>query len=82
MRRAGDALGRVIERSGDAGIAGTSREDALGFDEVYVQAKTYAEGKIVGEGDLRNFAGAIGAGSTTRGVFVTTAESHAPFVNT
>ena len=40
---------------------------------VYVQAKKYAEGNAVGESDLRNFAGAIDAAGTTKGVFVTTA---------
>ncbi len=70
----GDAAkGRVTGRSGDGGIDGTIREDALGLDEVYVQAKKYAEGNAVGEGDLRNFAGAIDAAGTTKGVFVTTA---------
>ena len=65
-------MGRVTGRSGDGGIDGTIREDALGLDEVYVQAKRYAEGTNVGEGDLRNFAGAIDAAGTTKGVFVTT----------
>ena len=70
----GDAtMGRVTGGSGDGGIDGTIREDALGLDEVYVQAKKYAEGNAVGEGDLRNFAGAIDAAGTTKGVFVTTA---------
>ena len=70
----GDASkGRVTGRSGDGGIDGTIREDALGLDEVYVQAKKYADGNTVGEGDLRNFAGAIDAAGTTKGVFVTTA---------
>ena len=65
-------MGRVTGRSGDGGIDGTIREDALGLDEVYVQAKKYADGNTVGEGDLRNFAGAIDAAGTTKGVFVTT----------
>ncbi len=65
--------GSVTGRSGDGGIDGTIREDALGLDEVYVQAKRYRHGNTVGEGDLRNFAGAIDAAGTTKGVFVTTA---------
>ena len=70
----GDAtMGRVTGRSGDGGIDGTIKEDALGLDEVYVQAKKYADGNTVGEGALRNFAGAIDAAGTTKGVFVTTA---------
>lgn len=69
----GDAeMSRVTGRSGDGGIDGVIKEDALGLDEVYVQAKKYAKGNNVGEGDLRNFAGAIDAAGTTKGVFVTT----------
>ena len=67
------AMGRVTGRSGDGGIDGTIKEDALGLDEVYIQAKKYADDHTVGEGDLRNFAGAIDATGTTKGVFVTTA---------
>ena len=65
-------MGRVTGRSGDGGIDGTIREDALGLDEVYVQAKRY-DGSTVGESDLRNFVGAIDAAGTVKGVFVTTA---------
>ena len=65
-------MGRVTGGPSDRGIDGTIREDALGLDEVYVQAKRYAKGTNVGEGDLRNFAGAIDAAGTTKGVFVTT----------
>ncbi len=67
------AMGQVTGRSGDGGIDGKIKEDALGLDEVYLQAKRYAADNTVGEGDLRNFAGAIDAAGTTKGVFVTTA---------
>ena len=68
------AMGRVTGGPGDGGIDGTIREDTLGLDEVYVQAKKYADGNSVRESDLRNFAGAIDAAGTTKGVFVTTAD--------
>ena len=55
------AMGRVIGRSGDGGIDGAIKEDALGLNEVYIQAKKYADSHTVGESDLRNFAGAINA---------------------
>lgn len=67
-------MGRVVGQSGDHGIDGTIREDKLGLDEVYIQAKNYAPGNKVGEGDLRNFVGAIVAAGTSKGVFVTTSE--------
>ena len=47
-------MGRVTGRSGDGGIDGVIKEDALGLNEVYVQAKRYAKGNNVGEDDLRN----------------------------
>ena len=53
------AMGQATGRPGDGGIDGTIREDALGLDEVYIQAKKYADGNTVGESDLRNFAGAL-----------------------
>ncbi len=71
----GDAVrGTVTGRWGDGGIDGTIKEDALGLDEVYVQAKRYTEGNTVGESDVRNFVGAIDGANTTKGVFVTTAD--------
>ena len=66
-------MGQVTGGPGDGGIDVKIREDVLGLDEVYLQAKRYAAGSTVGEGDLRNFAGAIDAAGTTKGVFVTTA---------
>lgn len=65
-------MGRVTGGAGDGGIDGTIREDALGLDEIYVQAKKYSGDNLVGAGDLRNFAGAIDATGATKGVFVTT----------
>ena len=64
--------GQRVGRSGDGGIDGTIREDALGLDEVYVQTKRYADDNTVGEGALRDFAGALIAAGTNKGVFVTT----------
>ena len=64
-------MGQVTGRSVDGCIDGTIREDALDLDEAYVQAKKYAEGKTVGESDLHNFARAIDAAGTTKGVFLT-----------
>ncbi len=71
----GDARrGIVIGRSGDGGVDGVIQEDALGLDEVYLQAKRYAERVTVGEPALRDFVGAIIGAGTTKGVFVTTSD--------
>ena len=69
----GDAArGRVTGKGGDGGIDGIIREDKLGLDEVYIQAKKYASG--VGVGELRNFVGALVGARAQKGVFVTTAD--------
>lgn len=51
------SMGRATRRSADGGIDGVIKEDQLGLDEVYVQAKRYATGNSVGESELRNVAG-------------------------
>ena len=69
----GDATrGRVTGKAGDGGIDGIIREDRLGLDEVYIQAKKYENS--VGVGDLRNFVGALVGARAQKGVFVTTAD--------
>ena len=71
----GDAsMGRVTGGAGDGGIDGTIKEDRLGLDEVYLQAKKYAGGSTVGVGELRNFVGALVGARAQKGVLVTTAD--------
>ena len=67
-RDAAERLGR----SGDGGIDGVIREDALGLDTIYLQAKRYAADNPVGAGAIQGFAGALLAQGASKGVFVTT----------
>ena len=67
-RDAAERLGR----SGDGGIDGMIREDALGLDTIYLQAKRYADDNSVGAPAIQGFAGALLANGATKGVFVTT----------
>ncbi len=60
-------------RSGDAGLDGLVRQDALGLELVGVQAKRYDKDATVGRPELQAFVGALQGAQTTRGVFVTTA---------
>ncbi len=64
--------GKHVGHSNDGGIDGVIREDALGLDFIYLQAKRYAEDNTVGSDAIRNFAGALVANGATKGVFVTT----------
>ena len=63
---------RRLGRSGDGGVDGIIREDALGLDAVYIQAKRYAEDNTVGAPAIQGFAGALLGNGATKGVFVTT----------
>ena len=63
---------RRIGRTGDGGIDGVIREDRLGLDVIYIQAKRYAAENSVGSPEIRAFAGALLEHGATKGVFVTT----------
>jgi len=58
--------------SGDDGIDGVIMKDKLGFSLIYMQAKEWAQDKVVGQPDIQSFVGAI-AGKHGDGLFVTTA---------
>lgn len=65
-------MGKAIGRSGDEGIDGIVKEDPLGLDIVYVQAKRYKPSIVVGRPDIQKFAGSLEGFGATKGVFVTT----------
>lgn len=63
--------GQAIGKSGDGGIDGVIREDKLGLDNIYVQAKRWTD-KPVGSPDIDQFAGALSKKKATKGIFITT----------
>lgn len=79
--------GESIGRSGDGGIDGVIREDKLGLDMIYIQAKRWAKDNGVGRPDVQAFAGSLMGVGATKGVFITTsyftehAKSYADNVN-
>ncbi len=64
--------GIVIGQSGDGGIDGVIDQDALGLDQIYVQAKRYKEGNNISSETIQAFVGAIHGRSAQKGVFFTT----------
>ncbi len=62
--------GKAIGKSGDEGIDGIIKEDKLGLDVIYVQAKRW-EG-IVGRPELHKFVGALAGQGAKKGIFITT----------
>lgn len=63
---------KVTQHSRDEGIDGVVKEDKLGFDTIYVQAKRWDRGNKVGRKILQEFVGALDNGS--KGIFITTSE--------
>lgn len=67
-----EEAGRALGQSGDDGIDGVIDQDPLGVDQVYLQAKRYAQGNNIGSGDIRDFFGALSLKKANKGIFVTT----------
>ncbi len=62
--------GRAIGQSGDGGIDGIIKEDRLGLDTLYLQAKRWTG--TVGRPEVQRFAGALHGQRANRGVMLST----------
>lgn len=67
-----EALSQHLGGPGDEGLDGVIRQDALGLDVVYVQAKRYAPDRRIGRPDIQGFVGALTGARADRGIFITT----------
>jgi len=62
--------GQAIGKTGDEGIDGIIREDRLGLDTIYIQAKRWDN--VVGRPELQKFVGALAGQGARKGIFITT----------
>jgi restriction system protein len=62
--------GQAIGKSGDEGIDGVIKEDRLGLDAIYLQAKKWEN--TVGRPEIQKFAGALQGQRAKKGIFITT----------
>ena len=74
--------GRALGQSGDDGVDGVIDQDPLGVDQIFVQAKRYAEGNNIGAGAIRDFYGALSLKKAHKGIFVTTSAFSQPAIDT
>ena len=65
-------MGKALGRVGDGGVDGVIKEDELGLDVVYVQAKRLDRNKGVPLSEVRDFVGGLEGHRASKGVFVTT----------
>lgn len=63
---------KVIGRPGDEGIDGVIKQDPLGLDVIYVQAKRWETN--IGRQELQKFVGALQGKHAHKGVFITTSD--------
>ena len=64
--------GERVGRSGDGGIDGIIKEDRLGLDYVYIQAKRWD--RTVGRPEVQGFAGSLDEQKARKGVMITTSQ--------
>jgi len=64
--------GEQLGGTGDGGVDGVIREDQLGLDRVYLQAKRYQPGNTVGSEAVQAFMGALVGKGAQKGVLITT----------
>jgi len=64
--------GQAIGKTGDEGIDGTIKEDKLGLDTIYIQAKRWKPGTTVGRPEIQKFVGALAGQGSKKGIFITT----------
>jgi restriction system protein len=62
--------GQAIGKRGDEGIDGIIKEDRLGLDIVYIQAKRWDN--VVSRPEIQKFAGALQGQRAKKGIFITT----------
>jgi restriction system protein len=64
--------GRAIGKTGDEGIDGVIKEDKLGLDIIYIQAKKWKLDSVVGRPEIQKFVGALAGQGAKKGIFMTT----------
>jgi restriction system protein len=63
----------AIGYTGDDGIDGILKEDKLGLDIIYLQAKRWARNRTIGRPEVQAFVGSLEGHRAKKGVFITTA---------
>jgi restriction system protein len=64
--------GQALGKTGDGGIDGIIKEDKLGLDIIYLQAKRYGVDNVVPSREVRDFTGSLEGHGAQKGVMITT----------
>jgi restriction system protein len=63
---------KATQRSNDGGIDGIIKQDRLGLDTIYIQAKKWDDSRPIHRPEIQKFAGALQGVRARKGVFITT----------
>lgn len=63
--------GETLGKSGDGGVDGIIRQDKLGLENIYLQAKRWPD-NTVGTSEINQFIGALTTRGSSKGVLITT----------
>lgn len=69
-----DDAGKVTPLTNDNGIDGIIKEDKLGLENIYLQAKRNKNDNLVGRHEIQSFVGALNGNGASKGVFITTSK--------
>ena len=64
--------GKATKRTGDEGIDGIIKQDRLGLDNIYLQAKRWQRDNVVSRSEIQKFVGALAGQGARKGIFITT----------
>ena len=73
LKAMGYGEGKTLGKVKDDGIDGVIRQDDLGVDKIYFQAKRFTENKV-SSGVVRDFSGALDFEKAYKGILVTTSD--------
>jgi len=65
---------KLLGKVGDEGVDGVIKEDLLGLDNVYLQAKRWSKDTVIGRPEIQKFVGALHGKGAKKGIFITTAK--------
>ena len=63
---------KATQRSNDGGIDGIIKQDRLGLDTIYIQAKKWDQSRPIHRPEIQKFAGALQGVRARKGIFITT----------
>ena len=69
-----EGAGQATGQTGDGGIDGVIKQDILGLDSIYIQAKRWDRDATVGRPEIQRFVGALAGRNANKGIFITSSK--------